>query len=153
MSRTMHPQSPAVTSYWRNCAEGVWWPCYIRSDIWLQDYFWKASSLGFQSSFSKAWYLEEIPASISCYTASWEMLSGFCPASFGVLFSSVVHGSRYTHSVVPVSLQGVCLSVTLHIVDLWRYYVCCTRSGVTWCPLFISLYQSRMCRCVLHPVM
>ena len=24
-----------------------------------------------------------------------------------------------------------CLSVTLHIVDLWQYYVCCTRSGVT----------------------
>ena len=27
-------------------------------------------------------------------------------------------------------LTGVCLSVTLHIVDLRRYYVCCTRSGV-----------------------
>ena len=23
-------------------------------------------------------------------------------------------------------LTGVCLNVTLHIVDLWRYYVCCT---------------------------
>ena len=25
--------------------------------------------------------------------------------------------------------------MTLHIVDLWQYYVCCTRSGVTRCTL------------------
>ena len=31
----------------------------------------------------------------------------------------------------------VCLSVTLHIVDLLQYYVCCTRSGVTRCTLFM----------------
>ena len=35
---------------------------------------------------------------------------------------------------------GVGLSVTLHIVDLWQYYICCTRSGVTRCPLFLVLY-------------
>ena len=28
-------------------------------------------------------------------------------------------------------LTGECLSVTLHVVDLWQYYVCCTRSDVT----------------------
>ena len=32
-------------------------------------------------------------------------------------------------------LAGVCLSVTLHIVDLWQYYVWCTRSDVTRCTL------------------
>ena len=47
-------------------------------------------------------------------------------------------------------LTGVCLSVTLHIVDLWKYYVCCTRSGVTHCTLFIVLVLSCMCRCGLH---
>ena len=31
----------------------------------------------------------------------------------------------------------VCLSVTLRIVDLWRYYVCCKRSDVTRCILFM----------------
>ena len=26
---------------WRNCTEGVWWPCcYIRSYIWFQDHIW-----------------------------------------------------------------------------------------------------------------
>ena len=50
-------------------------------------------------------------------------------------------------------LSGVSMSVTLHIVDLWRYYVCCTRSGVTRCTLYMMLYLSRMCRCVLHAVL
>ena len=34
----------------------------------------------------------------------------------------------------------MCLSVTLHIVNLWRYCVCCTRSGVIRCTLFMALY-------------
>ena len=41
----------------------------------------------------------------------------------------------------------VCLSGTLHIVDLWQYYVCCTRSGVTGCTIFMVLF---LCRCGLH---
>ena len=44
----------------------------------------------------------------------------------------------------------VCFSVTLHIVDLWQYYVCCTRSGVTRCTLFMVLFLCRMCFCGLH---
>ena len=32
------------------------------------------------------------------------------------------------------------MSVTLHIVALWLYYVCCTRSGVTRCTLFVVLF-------------
>ena len=50
-------------------------------------------------------------------------------------------------------LTGVCLSVTSHIVDLWQYYVCCTRSGVTRCTLFMVLFLSRMCRLGLHAVL
>ena len=47
-------------------------------------------------------------------------------------------------------LTGVCLSVILHIVDLWQYYVCCTRSGVTRCTLLMVLFLCHMCRCGLH---
>ena len=47
----------------------------------------------------------------------------------------------------------VSLSVTLHIVDLWQYYVCCTRSGVTQCTFFILLFLCRMCRCGSHPAL
>ena len=45
------------------------------------------------------------------------------------------------------------LSVTLHIVNLWKYFVCCTRSGVIRCTLFMVLYLCRMCQCGLHPVL
>ena len=38
-------------------------------------------------------------------------------------------------------------------VDLWQYYVCCTRSGVTRCTLFMVLFLCRMCRCGLHAVL
>ena len=43
------------------------------------------------------------------------------------LLDRVVSGASF--------LTELCLSVTLQIVDLWQYYVCCTRSGVTrlWC--------------------
>ena len=58
------------------------------------------------------------------------------------LLDHVVSGASF--------LTGVCLSVTLHIVDLWQYYVCCTRSGITHCTLFMVLFLFRMCRCGLH---
>ena len=45
------------------------------------------------------------------------------------------------------------MSVTLHIVDQWQCYVCCTRSGVIRCTLFMVLFLCRMCRCGLHAVL
>ena len=58
--------APTVTpiNYWGSCAEGVWLSWHIASDIWFQDDFWQAFSLGFQSSFSKTKYLEEVLTSI-----------------------------------------------------------------------------------------
>ena len=46
----------------------------------------------------------------------------------------------------------MCLSVTLLIVDLWQYCVCCTRSGVTRCTLSTVLHLCRRCQCGLHAV-
>ena len=48
------------------------------------------------------------------------------------LLDRVVSGASF--------LTRGCLSVTFHIVDLWLYYVCCTRSCIILCTL---------CRCVL----
>ena len=31
-------------------------------------------------------------------------------------------------------------------IALWQYYVCCTRSGVTRCTLFVVLFLCRICR-------
>ena len=45
------------------------------------------------------------------------------------------------------------LSVTLHIVDLWQYFVCYIRSDVTRCTLFLVLYLCRKCQSGLHVVL
>ena len=50
-------------------------------------------------------------------------------------------------------LTWVWLSVTLLILDLWQYCVCCIRSGVTRCTLFMVLYLCRMCQCGLHAML
>ena len=55
--------------------------------------------------------------------------------------------------MVPVFELGVCLSITLLLVDLWHYCVCCIWSGVTRCTLFMVLYPCRMCQCRLHVVL
>ena len=52
--------------------------------------------------------------------------------------------------MVQVFLTGVCLGVTLHIVDLWQYYMCCTRLSVTCCILFMVLFLCQMCWCGLQ---
>ena len=57
----------------------------------------------------------------------------------------VVRGARF--------LTGLCLSVTLLIVDLWQYCVCCIRSGVIRYTLFMMLYLWRMCQCGLHALL
>ena len=50
-------------------------------------------------------------------------------------------------------LTGVCLSVTLLIVDPWQSCVCYIRSGVTRCTFLMVLYVDRMCQCGLHAVL
>ena len=45
------------------------------------------------------------------------------------------------------------LCVTLLIVDLRQYCVCCIRSGVIWCTLSIVLYLCRMRQCGMHSVL
>ena len=43
--------------------------------------------------------------------------------------------------------------MTLLIIDLWEYYVCYKRSGVTRCTILMMLYLcGRMCQCGLHAV-
>ena len=67
------------------------------------------------------------------------MILGFCLASFGILFCSVVFGCRYLKLLDCVVsgacfFSGACLTVIFPIVDLWQCCVCCTRSGVTDAP-------------------
>ena len=87
------------------------------------------------------------------------MLSGFCPAVLEYCYAGwcsaadthlklldrAVSGARF--------LTGVCLSVTLLIVDPWQSLVCFIRSDVTRYTLLMVLYPDRMCHCGLHAVL
>ena len=50
-------------------------------------------------------------------------------------------------------LTGVCLSVTLFIVDPRQYCACCIRSGVTRCTVLMVLFLDCMCQCGLLAVL
>ena len=70
-----------------------------------------------------------------------------------ILFADSV-ACYYDHSNNPKILHTcVCLSVALHIVDLWQYYVCSTRSGVNRYTLVMVHYLGRVCQCGLHAVL
>ena len=43
--------------------------------------------------------------------------------------------------------------MTLLIVDLGQYCVCCIRSSVTRCTLLMVFYLGRMCQCWFHAVL
>ena len=53
-------------------------------------------------------------------------------------------------SLVPVFLTGGMLECDLVHCNLWHYYVCCKRSGVTLCTHCMVIFLCRMCRCRLH---
>ena len=79
---------------------------------------------------------------------NYSMIDYFLGDAFGVLscqfWSTLLQcGARLpihtlNYWTVSVSQLGVCLSGTLHIVNLWRYYVYCTRLGVC-CTMLITM--------------
>ena len=85
------------------------------------------------------------------------MLSGFCPACFGVPFCSVTLGCRYTHhkllnSHAHFPTGGVFEWDIAHRRSV-QYCICCIRSGLTRCSLIKVLYLDCMCQCGLHDVL
>ena len=61
------------------------------------------------------------------------------------LLDRAVSGARF--------LTGMCLHVTLLIVDPWQSFVCFIRSGVQQYTLLMVLYLDRICQCELHAVL
>ena len=83
------------------------------------------------------------------------MLSGLCPAHFGVLFCSVVAAADTYLNLLDCA-QGCPVSnwdCVLLIVDPWQYCVCCIRSGVSRCTLLMVLCLDRKCQVGLHAVL
>ena len=124
------PFTPII--YWPNCAEGVWWATYIESDIWFQTNFWEASSLGFHSSFSKAWYLEEVRVNDPVFDGVGlaglrQSQCSFIGPCFSFPFSIITlymcHSSTLCHMCHSSTLCHKCHSSTLrhmcHSSTLW----------------------------------
>ena len=86
------------------------------------------------------------------------MFPGFCPARFGVLFCGECSAADTHRKLLDRAVSGAqfrtleCLSVTLLIVDLLLFCVCCIRTGVTRCTRLMMCYLDRMCQCGLHAV-
>ena len=134
-SRIIHPSHPhelLTELYWRNLMTLLYW-----SDIWFQEDFWGASTLGFQSSFSK-----------TCILKSWRVshersLLGRCFRCFvlsGLEYCSAVWCSAADarRKLLDRAVSGsrfLTMGVTLLIVDPWQYCVCCIRSCVIRCTL------------------
>ena len=55
--------------------------------------------------------------------------------------------------MVTVFKPGVCLSVAFLFINLWQYCVCCIKSGVTRCTLFMVLYLDHVWKCGLQAVL
>ena len=78
--------------------EGVWWPCYSGSDILNSKITFEKNLRSVSRAASERLGILRKSRLVFHYRSlifNWEMLSGFCPASFGVLFRSVVLGCRY----------------------------------------------------------
>ena len=113
-SRTIHPVTPI--NYWRNCTEGVWWPCYFWSDIWFKDEFEK--------------HLRSVSIAAS-------QRLGILRKSWWVFHDRALLGRCFESFVLPV---------TFLIVDPWQSCVCFIRSGVTKCTLLMVLSLDSMCQ-------
>ena len=148
----MHPQWPPLT-IGPNCAEGVWWPCYFRSDIWFKDDLWEASSLSFQSSFAKSWRVFHDRALLGrCFRGFVLPVLKYCSAVWCSaadthlkLLDRAVSGARF--------LTGGVFEWDISHRRSVAVLVCFIRSGVTQCTLLMVLSLDRMCQRELHAVL
>ena len=154
-------------NYWWNYAEGIEWPWNIGSDVRFQDHSLEVSLLSFQSSFSKAWYLEY---SMCNTLGTYSMLDFFLGDAFGVLscsyrsYCSAVWCFAVDTHLKPLVwvVSGACfLTGSVFVLDIaccQSVEVLCTRcirSGVIWCIVFMFImpYLYHMCHSGLDAVL
>ena len=122
---------------WRNCVEGVWWPWFIGSDIWLQDDLWEASSLGYQSSFKIQRILRK----------SWLV---FHARSFLVRFNL-----GFVLLVLEYCSDVLCSAADIHRKVLDRV-VSCSRFQTAWGWIWMTITHRRSVaaphRCMLYKI-
>ena len=154
-SRTMHPQSPALTiggAVLNESDDLVKLGVTFDSKMTFEKHLRSVSRAASQRLciLRKSWKVFHDRSLLGrCFRGFVFPVLEYCSA---VWCSAADTHLRLLDRVVSAAsfLTGVFLSVTLHIVALWQYYVCRTRSGVTRCTLFLVLFLCRMCRCGLR---
>ena len=150
-SWTMHPQSPPLTIGGTVLKEsddlvilGVTFDFKMTFEKHLRSVSRAASQR--LSILRKSWRVfHDRSLLVRCFRG---LSCSFCNTVLQCGARLPIHTLNYltVMSVVPGFLLGVCLSLTLLIVDLWQYCVCCIRSDVTWCSLLMVPYLDRITR-------
>ena len=155
---TCNASPVTLVNYYRKCAKKVWCPWYlIPSNIWFQVNFWEASSPGFQNSFSMAWFLQEVLASIPWYASCdcfrdfdlpvSEYCSAVCSSAVDThlkLLDRVVSGANFLTGFSQECRIAHCRSV---VVLCMLFKIMCNPMH----PSFGALLF-RLCQCGLHAV-
>ena len=155
-SRTMHPKSPALTIGGTVLMES--------DDLVILGMTFDSNKMTFEKHLRSVY--RAASQRLGILRKSWQvfhdrLLLGRCFRGFVLPVFEYCSAAWCSAADTHLKLQdcvvsgasfftGVCLSVTLHIVDLWRFCVCRIRLGVIRCTLFMVLIQCRMCRCGLH---
>ena len=151
-----HNAFPVTTiNYWRNCAEGVWWPWYIRSHIRFRNDFWEASSICFQSSFSKTLYLRPVWGLFRRYTLNyWSVKSGSGAGYIAgvVLQCNIAHRRSVAvlwmlYEIRCNPMQHFYFALPLPYVPACAGYTWCfSRTSICCCAALLHLRTSLYCR-------
>ena len=150
-SRTMHPQSPPLTTGGTVLKESddlVMLGVTFYSKMTFEKHLRSVSRAASQrlGILVKSWRVLHERIVLSCQFWSTVLQSGA---------RLPIHTSNYwtVQSVVLGFELGVCLGVTLLIVDPRQSCVYFIRSGVTRYTLLMVLYMDHMWQCGLHPVL
>ena len=145
-SRTMHPQSPALTigrTVLKESDDLVIFGVTFYSKMTFEKRLRSVSRAASQRLFilRKSWQVFHDRLLLGRRFQGFVLpVLEYCSAVWCLaadthlrlrLLDRIVSGASFLTGGV------LCLSVTLHIVDLWQYCVCCTRSGVTRNTLFV----------------
>ena len=138
-TRTMHPQSHELTiggTVLKDCDHHVIIGVTFDSKMTFKKHLRPVARAASQrlSILRKSW--QEFHDRLllgRCFRGFVLPVLEYCSA---VWCSAAETHHKLLHCVVTCAsfLTWACLNVTLHIVDLWRYYVCCTRSGLPGAP-------------------
>ena len=154
-SRTMRPQSPRLTiggTVLKESDDLVILGVIFDSKLTFEKHLRFVSRAAFQRIciLRKSWRLFHDRSLLErCFRGFVLTVVEYCSA---VWCSAANTHLKLLDRAVSGARFPVCLSMTLFIIDLLQFCVCCISSGVTRCTRLMMRYLDCMCQCGLHAV-